>query len=186
MSALFSSSRRATSRFTPRPRVVLAPNLRCPRHRKEREVTDGCEMVFSPRSSPPDASTSHSSSSPGEEGGDERRSQSSSFTTSTSDTRTNDAPPLPGFRRGVHLYDTTNVAKAHRCNDRLEDVVQGLFEGNPLLTVPPAWRLFTQCLRSAEGEEPRDPFLYHTPKWLEAQRAREREKKHRGWFSGGG
>ena len=141
-------------------------------------------MAFSPRASSPDASTSQNSAS--REGGEERRSQSSSTTTSTSDARTNGAPPLPGFRRGVHLYDTTNTAKAHRCNDRLEDVVQGLFEGNPLLTVPPAWKLFTQCLRSAEGEEPQDPFLYHTPKWLEAQRAREREKNRRGWFSGGG
>ena len=37
------------------------------------------------------------------------------------------------------LYVTKNRAKPHRCNDRVEDVIQALFEGNPLLTVPPAF-----------------------------------------------
>ena len=77
---------------------------------------------------------------------------------------------------------TKNRAKTHRCNDRLEDVVQALFEGNPLLAVPPAWSLFVKCMRSEIGDEPRDPFLYHTPKWLEEQRAREKANKGRGWF----
>jgi hypothetical protein len=87
-----------------------------------------------------------------------------------------------GYRNGPELYVTKNRAKTHRCNDRLEDVVQALFEGNPLLTVPPAWSLFVKCMRSEIGDEPRDPFLYHTPKWLEEQRAREKANKGRGWF----
>ena len=87
-----------------------------------------------------------------------------------------------GYRIGPELYATKNRARTHRCNDRLEDVVQALFEGNPLLAVPPAWSLFVKCMRSEIGDEPRDPFLYHTPKWLEEQRAREKANKGRGWF----
>lgn len=87
-----------------------------------------------------------------------------------------------GYQNAPELYVTKNRAKTHRCNDRLEDVVQALFEGNPLLTVPPAWALFVKCMRSEIGDEPRDPFLYHTPKWLEEQRAREKANKGRGWF----
>ena len=90
-----------------------------------------------------------------------------------------------GYRGGVELYATTKRARQHRCNDRLEDVVQSLFEGNPLLTTPPAWSLFVKCMRSEVGDEPRDPFLYHTPQWLEDARKREKERRGRGWFGGG-
>lgn len=81
----------------------------------------------------------------------------------------------------VELYPTSKRSREHRCNDRLEDVIQALFEGNPLLTVPPAWALFVRCMRSEVGNEPKDPFLYHTPKWLEEARRREKEKRGR-WF----
>lgn len=81
----------------------------------------------------------------------------------------------------LELYPTSKRSREHRCNDRLEDVIQGLFEGNPLLTVPPAWTLFVRCMRSEIGDEPKDPFLYHTPKWLEEARKREKEKRGR-WF----
>lgn len=103
---------------------------------------------------------------------------------STSETA---ARAMESARNGkVELYPTHRRAREHRCNDRLEDVVQALFEGNPLLTVPPAWNLFMRCMRSEVGNEPTDPFLYHTPTWLEESRRRERGKRGRGWFGGGG
>ena len=37
-------------------------------------------------------------------------------------------------------------------NDRLEDVIQALFEGNPLLRVPPAYRMLRRCINSNIGE----------------------------------
>ncbi|KAJ8490648.1 hypothetical protein OPV22_012369 [Ensete ventricosum] len=49
---------------------------------------------------------------------------------------------------------------AHRCNDRAEDVIQALFEGNPFKTVPGPFKLFWQCMRSKPGEEPTEPFYY--------------------------
>ncbi|KAL5224864.1 hypothetical protein ABZP36_011503 [Zizania latifolia] len=42
--------------------------------------------------------------------------------------------------------------KAHRCNDRAEDVVQACFEGNPFKTVPGPFKLFWQCMHSKPGE----------------------------------
>ncbi|XP_047323220.1 uncharacterized protein LOC124926930 [Impatiens glandulifera] len=50
--------------------------------------------------------------------------------------------------------------KAHRCNDRAEDVIQACFEGNPFKTVPGPFKLFYQCMRSKPGEEPIEPFYY--------------------------
>lgn len=41
--------------------------------------------------------------------------------------------------------------KAHRCNDRAEDVIQACFEGNPFKTVPGPFKLFWQCMRSKPG-----------------------------------
>jgi hypothetical protein len=91
-----------------------------------------------------------------------------------------------GGATGLELYATDKRAVAHRCNDRLEDVLRSLFEGNPLLSMPPAWALFMKCMRSQEGEEPKDAFLYHTPKRLEEERKQaELEKGKRRWFSGG-
>ncbi|KAG9454110.1 hypothetical protein H6P81_007014 [Aristolochia fimbriata] len=49
---------------------------------------------------------------------------------------------------------------AHRCNNRVEDVIQALFEGNPLETVPGPWKLMMQCFRSKKGEEPLEPYTY--------------------------
>ncbi|RLN11873.1 hypothetical protein C2845_PM09G21760 [Panicum miliaceum] len=45
----------------------------------------------------------------------------------------------------------TRQPKAHRCNDRAEDVVQAVFEGNPFKTVPGPFKLFWQCMRSKPG-----------------------------------
>ncbi|XP_048434095.1 uncharacterized protein LOC125467854 isoform X1 [Pyrus x bretschneideri] len=56
--------------------------------------------------------------------------------------------------------------KAHRCNDRAEDVIQvtenplACFEGNPFKTVPGPFKLFWQCMRSKPGEESTEPFTY--------------------------
>ncbi|CAN6193463.1 unnamed protein product [Urochloa humidicola] len=54
----------------------------------------------------------------------------------------------------------TRQPKAHRCNDRAEDVVQAVFEGNPFKTVPGPFKLFYQCMRSKPGEEPTEPYTY--------------------------
>lgn len=62
--------------------------------------------------------------------------------------------------------------KAHRCNDRVEDVVQAAFEGNPFKTVPGPFKVFWQCMRSKPGEEPTEPFTYlqlDPPKRVEAK-----------------
>ncbi|CAM8965595.1 unnamed protein product [Rhodiola kirilowii] len=50
--------------------------------------------------------------------------------------------------------------KAHRCNDRAEDVIQACFEGNPFKTVPGPFKLFWRCMRSKPGEEPTEPYTY--------------------------
>ncbi|URE41262.1 hypothetical protein MUK42_16199 [Musa troglodytarum] len=47
----------------------------------------------------------------------------------------------------------TRQPVAHRCNDRAEDVIQALFEGNPFKTVPGPFKLFWQCMRSKPGKE---------------------------------
>ncbi|CAN6458057.1 unnamed protein product [Victoria cruziana] len=54
----------------------------------------------------------------------------------------------------------TREPKAHRCNDRAEDVIQACFEGNPFRTVPGPFKLFWRCMRSKPGEEPTEPFYY--------------------------
>ncbi|ACO65504.1 predicted protein, partial [Micromonas commoda] len=53
-----------------------------------------------------------------------------------------------------------NRAKPHRCNDRVEDVIQAMFEGNPFLTVPPTVTLLRRCLNSEIGQEPEEPYLF--------------------------
>ncbi|KAF5950219.1 hypothetical protein HYC85_012212 [Camellia sinensis] len=51
-------------------------------------------------------------------------------------------------------------SKAHKCNDRAEDVIQACFEGNPFKTIPDPFKLFWQCMRSKPGKEPMEPFYY--------------------------
>ena len=98
-----------------------------------------------------------------------------------------------GVKRGVYrehqgdlLYVTKNRAKPHRCNDRVEDVIQALFEGNPLLTVPPALAMARKCVASEPGKEPEDPYLYLNlppPRRAEAFTGREPGKKPKArWF----
>ena len=79
------------------------------------------------------------------------------------------------------MYLTEKRAKPHRCNDRLEDVIQALFEGNPLLTVPPAFTMFQKCLASDVGKEPEDPYLFlDLPPPI---RKPPQPEKKKGWFS---
>ncbi|KAJ3708423.1 hypothetical protein LUZ61_012128 [Rhynchospora tenuis] len=54
----------------------------------------------------------------------------------------------------------TREPRAHRCNDRAEDVIQACFEGNPFKTIPGPLKLFWRCMRSKPGEEPIEPFYY--------------------------
>lgn len=94
-----------------------------------------------------------------------------------------------GIKKGVYrqsqgstLYVTKNRASPHRCNDRVEDVIQSLFEGNPLLTVPPVFGLLRQCLSSKEGEEPQVPFRYlDLPAPVRVVVPKEETKKRWGW-----
>lgn len=101
-----------------------------------------------------------------------------------------------GVKRGVYrekqgdlLYVTKNRAKPHRCNDRVEDVIQALFEGNPLLTVPPALAMARRCIASEPGKEPEEPYLYldlPPPRRAETvARDEPRKKPKGGWFTSG-
>ncbi|KAJ7295345.1 hypothetical protein O6H91_02G125100 [Diphasiastrum complanatum] len=56
------------------------------------------------------------------------------------------------------------VLHPHRCNDRIEDLVQALFEGNLQKSVPSPARLLWRCMRSRPGEEPTEPFLFISKK----------------------
>lgn len=53
--------------------------------------------------------------------------------------------------------------RPHRCNDRLEDAIQGLFEGSPSVNFLPLVTLFRACLASEVGREPTAPFRFVTP-----------------------
>ncbi|KAF3775661.1 hypothetical protein EJ110_NYTH49920 [Nymphaea thermarum] len=55
----------------------------------------------------------------------------------------------------------TREPKAHRCNDRAEDVIQACFEGNPFKTVPGPFKLFWRCMRSKPGKT--QPHLIRIP-----------------------
>ncbi|CAN7066492.1 unnamed protein product [Brassica oleracea var. botrytis] len=68
--------------------------------------------------------------------------------------------PVPRRESPWGLPEGHREPKAHRCNDRVEDVVQACFEGNPFKTVPGPFKLFYRCMRSKPGEEPTEPFTY--------------------------
>lgn len=55
--------------------------------------------------------------------------------------------------------------KAHRCNDRLEDVVQVLFgeESHTFRDFRPSFRNWWKCVRSETGQEPAMPYVYLLP-----------------------
>ncbi|BBN06582.1 hypothetical protein Mp_3g22380 [Marchantia polymorpha subsp. ruderalis] len=62
--------------------------------------------------------------------------------------------------RQIYKHPEGKVARPHRCNDRLEDLIQALFEGDPRKNLPGPWRLLWQCIRSNPGEEPTEPFSF--------------------------
>eukprot|EP00240_Pyramimonas_obovata_P009541 CAMPEP_0118935510 /NCGR_PEP_ID=MMETSP1169-20130426/15683_1 /TAXON_ID=36882 /ORGANISM="Pyramimonas obovata, Strain CCMP722" /LENGTH=90 /DNA_ID=CAMNT_0006878555 /DNA_START=188 /DNA_END=460 /DNA_ORIENTATION=- len=58
----------------------------------------------------------------------------------------------------------------HRCNDRLEDVIEALFApGYWSENLVPTWRVFMNCMNSEVGQEPTDPFRFYTPKAMKVK-----------------
>jgi len=164
--------------------VVVVESMR----RRARGDVDVDEPSSSSSSRAPTTTTTTTTTTTRDMHAEANRSSSSAFASASSasaaaSARDGDAQSSArGARAPMELYASRNRAREHRCNDRLEDVIQSLFEGNPLLTFPPAWALFAKCMRSEVGNEPRDPFLYHTPRWLEEQRRRKDEEKRTRWF----
>ncbi|KAF5193866.1 hexokinase-1 protein [Thalictrum thalictroides] len=68
--------------------------------------------------------------------------------------------PVPRRESPWGVPEGAPEPKAHRCNDRMEDIIQACFEGNPFKTVPGPFKLFWRCMRSKPGEEPTEPFSY--------------------------
>ncbi|CAK9217787.1 unnamed protein product [Sphagnum tenellum] len=58
------------------------------------------------------------------------------------------------------VEEEEKVPRPHRCNDRLEDIVQALFEGDPRKTLPGPFKLYWKCMQSKPGEEPTEPFFF--------------------------
>ncbi|KAL0046505.1 hypothetical protein WJX82_002487 [Trebouxia sp. C0006] len=68
-------------------------------------------------------------------------------------------------------------ARPHRCNARVEDLLQALFTLEFGAKVRPAWRNVRECLKSEPGQEPtqaylcvKDPDLYLNPDRMTYQR----------------
>ena len=66
--------------------------------------------------------------------------------------------PLPLTGKRAHLKPT-----AHRCNDRVEDVVQGIFKSKWRDNLYPQISLMFECLNSQPGQEPTAPYTHVTP-----------------------
>ena len=56
-----------------------------------------------------------------------------------------------------------SALRPHRCNDRVEDAVQALFEGDFRHVFVPRARMAWKCFRSAPGEEPDAPYVFVKP-----------------------
>ncbi|KAL4529562.1 hypothetical protein Ndes2526B_g04370 [Nannochloris sp. 'desiccata'] len=54
------------------------------------------------------------------------------------------------------------LPRPHRCNDRVEDLLQALFTLDFSEKIRPAWRNFRKCMKSEPGSEPTDPYLIIT------------------------
>jgi len=54
------------------------------------------------------------------------------------------------------------MPQPHRCNDRVEDLIQGLYTLDFSGIIRPAWKNARACFKSAEGEEPKMPYLVIT------------------------
>ncbi|WZZ19521.1 hypothetical protein YC2023_112610 [Brassica napus] len=68
--------------------------------------------------------------------------------------------PVPRRESPWGLPEGHREPKAHRCNDRVEDVVQAFFEGNPFKTVPGPFKLFYRCMRSKPGLQGHKVFTF--------------------------
>jgi len=66
--------------------------------------------------------------------------------------------PLPLTGKRAHLKPTP-----HRCNDRVEDVVQGIFKSKWRDNLYPQISLMFECLNSQPGQEPTAPYTHVTP-----------------------
>ena len=53
--------------------------------------------------------------------------------------------------------------RPHRCNDRLEDAIEGLFAGAPRENFFPLLRLLRDCIASEPGHEPTEPYRFVRP-----------------------
>jgi len=53
--------------------------------------------------------------------------------------------------------------RPHRCNDRLEDAIEGLFEGAPRENFFPLLRLLFECVAAEPGQEPTTPYRFVKP-----------------------
>ena len=53
--------------------------------------------------------------------------------------------------------------RPHRCNDRLEDAIEGLFEGAPRENFFPLMRLLFECVAAEPGHEPSAPYRFVKP-----------------------
>lgn len=58
---------------------------------------------------------------------------------------------------------TMSALRPHRCNDRVEDAVQALFEGDFRHVFLPRARIAWECFRSAPGQEPDVPYVFVQP-----------------------
>mmetsp|Transcript_37546 Transcript_37546/g.96044 ORF Transcript_37546/g.96044 Transcript_37546/m.96044 type:complete len:87 (-) Transcript_37546:1611-1871(-) len=65
--------------------------------------------------------------------------------------------------------------RPHRCNDRVEDIIQCFFEFQaPSKLLVPAWDNFWRCMNAEPGQEPADPYLRWTPQPIK-RRVRKEE-----------
>jgi hypothetical protein len=61
--------------------------------------------------------------------------------------------------------------RPHRCNDRIEDAISGLFESSdPREHFLPLARLAWRCFRSEPGQEPQEPYKFVDPAEEERKR----------------
>lgn len=56
-------------------------------------------------------------------------------------------------------HKQTPAASEHRCNQRLEDLVEALFAGDFAGKVVPAFGNLRRCVAAEPGQEPADPYL---------------------------
>jgi len=67
--------------------------------------------------------------------------------------------------------------RPHRCNARVEDLIQALFTGEFSKKAGPAWSVMWRCIRSEIGQEPTDAYqvLTDPEKYLKPMRRKRVE-----------